>query len=118
MIEGVGVVRRWAARVIDNILLLVTIYSIGFAFFVFLDKFYSNNDLMQQVLNSFERLNHWLDRFVTVSMFIIFSTICEGMNGSTPGKRILGITVLREDLKPCAWDAALVRNVLFLVDTI
>jgi uncharacterized RDD family membrane protein YckC len=40
----------------------------------------------------------------------------EATSGATPGKRLLGIKVVKEDGSPMDWGAAIIRNVLRVVD--
>ncbi len=37
-------------------------------------------------------------------------------NGQTPGKRVMGLRTVHEDLSPIGWNASLVRNLLRFVD--
>lgn len=43
---------------------------------------------------------------------------CEGLHGSTLGKRICGITVVTEDLRPAGLVAALKRSVAYYLDSL
>jgi uncharacterized RDD family membrane protein YckC len=40
----------------------------------------------------------------------------EATSGATPGKRLLGIKVVKDDGSPMDWGAAIIRNVLRVVD--
>ena len=63
-----------------------------------------------------------LDGFSFVAM--VFSlvgavaahTICEGLHGSTLGKRICKLVVVSDDLSPCSVKAALGRSLAFYID--
>lgn len=44
--------------------------------------------------------------------------VLEAVTGSTPGKVLLGLRVTRADSEPCTWGAALIRNVLRVVDAL
>lgn len=48
----------------------------------------------------------------------IFFIGFEATSGATPGKRLLGIKVVKEDGTPMDWGAAIVRNVLRIVDAL
>ncbi len=49
---------------------------------------------------------------------ILYKSYFEATSGATPGKRVMGIKVVREDGGVPGWGAAIVRNVLYIVDGI
>jgi uncharacterized RDD family membrane protein YckC len=48
--------------------------------------------------------------FVTVGLLWLYSTLLEGFNGQTIGKRIMGLKVVRTDRKKLSYDQAALRN--------
>jgi len=48
--------------------------------------------------------------FITVGLVWLYSTLLEGFNGQTIGKRITGLKVVRTDGKKMSYDHAAVRN--------
>ena len=48
--------------------------------------------------------------FITVGLLWLYSTLLEGFNGQSIGKRILGLKVVRTDGKKMSYDHAAVRN--------
>ncbi|MGA3059183.1 MAG: RDD family protein [Candidatus Bathyarchaeia archaeon] len=48
--------------------------------------------------------------FITVGLLWLYSTLLEGFNGQTIGKRIIGLKVVRTDGKKMSYDHAAVRN--------
>jgi uncharacterized RDD family membrane protein YckC len=48
--------------------------------------------------------------FVTVGLVWLYSTLLEGFNGQSLGKRIIGLKVVRSDGKKTSYDHAAVRN--------
>ncbi len=48
--------------------------------------------------------------FITVGLLWLYSTLLEGFNGQTIGKRIMGLKVVRTDGKKMSYDHAAVRN--------
>jgi uncharacterized RDD family membrane protein YckC len=48
--------------------------------------------------------------FVTVGLLWLYSTLLEGFNGQSLGKRIIGLKVVRTDGKKMSYDHAAVRN--------
>jgi uncharacterized RDD family membrane protein YckC len=54
---------------------------------------------------------------LTTAFWILYMAALEaGWNGQSLGKKLAGIRVVREDGSPIDWSAALLRNVLRLVD--
>lgn len=49
---------------------------------------------------------------------IVLEAICEGFHGSTPGKLLLGFTVVQEDGSPCRFGSALTRSFAYLLDAL
>ena len=69
---------------------------------------------LPQVL-SLTELNFISDRvstllYITVGLLWLYSTLLEGFNGQSIGKRILGLKVVRIDGKKMSYDHAAVRN--------
>jgi uncharacterized RDD family membrane protein YckC len=50
-----------------------------------------------------------------VASFVFFIGF-EATSGATPGKRLLGIKVVKDDGSPMDWGAAIIRNLLRIVD--
>jgi uncharacterized RDD family membrane protein YckC len=48
--------------------------------------------------------------FVTIGLLWLYSTLLEGFNGQSLGKRVLGLKVVRTDGKKMSYDHAAVRN--------
>jgi len=48
--------------------------------------------------------------FITVGLLWLYSTLLEGFNGQSIGKRIMGLKVVRTDGKKMSYDNAAVRN--------
>jgi uncharacterized RDD family membrane protein YckC len=48
--------------------------------------------------------------FITVGLLWLYSTLLEGFNGQSIGKRIIGLKVVRTDGKKMSYDHAAVRN--------
>jgi uncharacterized RDD family membrane protein YckC/DNA-binding transcriptional ArsR family regulator len=48
--------------------------------------------------------------FITIGLLWIYSTLLEGFNGQSLGKRIIGLKVVRTDGKKMSYDHAAVRN--------
>jgi uncharacterized RDD family membrane protein YckC len=48
--------------------------------------------------------------FITIGLLWLYSTLLEGFNGQSLGKRIIGLKVVRADGKKMSYDHAAVRN--------
>jgi uncharacterized RDD family membrane protein YckC/DNA-binding HxlR family transcriptional regulator len=48
--------------------------------------------------------------FVTIGLLWLYSTLLEGFNGQSIGKRVLGLKVVRTDGKKMSYDHAAIRN--------
>lgn len=49
---------------------------------------------------------------------ILYESICEGLHGSTAGKYLLGLVVLREEGRPCTYVQAVGRAFAFFIDSL
>lgn len=50
------------------------------------------------------------------ALWIAYYVVTEATLGASPGKRLIGLRVVRSDGSPIGWPAAVVRNVLRIVD--
>ncbi len=48
--------------------------------------------------------------FITIGLFWVYSTLLEGFNGQSIGKKVIGLKVVRTDGKKMSYDHAAVRN--------
>jgi uncharacterized RDD family membrane protein YckC len=48
--------------------------------------------------------------FITIGLLWVYSTLLEGFNGQSIGKRVIGLKVVRTDGKKMSYDHAAVRN--------
>jgi uncharacterized RDD family membrane protein YckC len=115
-IEGVGFWPRAAARVIDFIVHYIIGVCAGFLFGIIL--------VIAAELSG-HRGPFTVDPNSGLTLFIFallgsvaYHTICEGMNGSTVGKRLLSLVVLQEDGSPCRFNSALIRSFAYFVDAL
>ena len=53
---------------------------------------------------------------VSVLVAFPYHVLCEGGNGQTPGKKMLGIAVTKEDGDPCTYRSAAIRTAFRFVD--
>ena len=99
--QGIG--PRFVAQIVDGVILLILYFVLGAAMF---GSF------------TFDVLGLSALSFMGVFMllFFLYFIVLEGAMGSTVGKRITKIRVVREDGSPCGFGPAVVRNVLRVID--
>lgn len=122
-LEGVGVARRGVARAIDLVVLQVAIGLGGAAAYVAASLL---GDLLGlRTAAAIERLanavsSSWRSSLLETALGLVavtlVHTLCEGLHGSTVGKRVCGITVVSEGGAPAGLLAGLKRSLGFLVD--
>jgi uncharacterized RDD family membrane protein YckC len=68
--------------------------------------------LVQQLLSPGTNLGNEVSAslFITIGLLWLYSTLLEGFNGQSIGKRIIGLKVVRIDGKKMSYDHAAVRN--------
>jgi len=101
----VGIGYRLAAQLIDGIILSIISYMVGAALFGAPTwSVYGAEAATLTAINS-------------LIMFLYF-IILEGIVGATIGKMVLKMKVVKEDGSPCGLGAALIRNILRIVDAL
>jgi uncharacterized RDD family membrane protein YckC len=117
-LEGVGFWPRAAARLVDTTMH----YTIGRCsgyFFGFLTILVIRATHSRDLLLALRGVHVSIGiLFFSILGAIAFHTICEGMHGSTPGKRLFSLVVVQEDGTPCRMRSALVRSLAYLVDSL
>ena len=110
-----GIISRSIAYVIDVI--IISIFTVIAALPFILLRFVL--DPPHNEIHMVPTFLQFFYIFVIANMTIIFTyfVICEGFFGYTPGKRLLGIKVLRADGKKASYPEAMIRSVpkLFIV---
>jgi len=126
--EGVGVLRRGLARLVDLgvvggvwLVAAPVAFLLAFAWADFfgppayaaLEKLMADSDSRGLLVGA-----TIVERLVTLAAIVVMHSLWEGLHGSTPGKRLCGITVVSEDGAPASLVAGIKRSVAFLVDQI
>lgn len=115
-LSGAGYVRRAAAKVIDFIILNVAelVVSILFAVVVLViaTARETPSELVAARLGRVTFSSWILGVVAAVSYFTLF----EWLWGTTPGKRLVGLVVIAEDMTRCSFLAALKRNLVLLLE--
>ena len=108
--QGIGI--RFAAQLIDGIILLFIYFILAMPLaLVFSTVSYGGG------YDSSGPLSLLLNLILIVISFGYF-VLLEGSRGQTVGKMVCGIKVVKEDGSPCDLGAALIRNILRMVDGI
>lgn len=99
--EAVGVGRRAVAIIIDSILLFIAGYIIAFA------------------TGATTRGGFNLEggpAFLWLLIALAYYIVMEKTSGATLGKKAMGLKVMKESGEPIDWQAAVVRNVMRIID--
>lgn len=111
---GVGFWPRVAARIIDLIVHYVIAIGSGIFFGVLVAI---AAGLQNRSAPLAHRQPNGIALFVLALLgSIVLEAICEGFHGSTPGKFLLGMTVVQEDGSPCRPGSAFIRSFAYLID--
>ena len=115
-IAGVGFWPRVAARVIDLLAHTIVSFCAGLLFTMLL--FIAAGGHPDMLLIS--KLSHTTFTSFVLALLgsIAYHTICEGLHGSTLGKLMLSMVVVREDGSSCGIGGALIRSLAYLVDAL
>lgn len=115
---GVGFWPRAAAKIIDFIVHYFVSACAGFLFGLMIAIAAGLQHTSAAALYDRRSSVGFLLVIMSLLGAIAFEAICEGFHGSTPGKLILGMTVVREDGTPCRFGAALIRSLSYLIDSL
>ena len=99
--EPVGVGRRAVAVLIDSILLFIAGYAVA--------------ALSGQTTSTGFEIRG-APFFLWVAISLAYFIVQEALQGTTLGKRVMGLKVVKQDGTPMDWAASIARNVLRLVD--
>jgi len=100
--------RRAEALIIDGFLVAIVVGILGYA---------AGTVLSESALGGLGWLILAL-QFGTPVGLLLYQTGFEGYYGQTVGKRLRGVVVVRADGSRCTWGAAVVRNLLRVVDVL
>jgi uncharacterized RDD family membrane protein YckC len=118
-INGAGCGIRLLARVIDH----VTHFIVSFVAILFVEIIAGivaiimlgmSSDAISQKMSE----PTFLDFVLALLGFIMYHTLCEGIHGSTLGKLICGLVVVKENGQTCGLLAAFGRSLAFLIDSL
>ena len=117
-LDYVGFGKRAGARIIDFVVhfgvALVAGFSAGIMVLIYATVTSTSAEPLLAKMGSSGALGFVLSLFGSV----LYDSIMEGLYGSTIGKQILGIVVLREDGRPCTYVQAIGRSFAFFFDSL
>ncbi len=117
-LEGVGFWPRVLARLIDLVPHYLSTLIAGFSFGVMIGI--ASLLTHTSSAGAVEKLQH--ERFLPFLAALVgamaFEMVCEAGHGSTPGKLLLGMTVVQEDGTFCRFIAALKRSIAYYLDAL
>lgn len=113
---GVSFLPRLAARLIDIILHVLLAVVAGFMFRVMLDLASSGSPPLWVLV----KLSQTGPVLLVMSLLgsIAYHVICTTVHGSTLGKMLLSMQVLRDDGTPCGLKSAVIREAGYFVDAL
>lgn len=117
-LPGVGFWPRVAARVFD----LIVHYFIALCSGVLFGLLVAIAAGLQHNPRAASSLRHPSNGIALIVLgvlgSIVLEAICEGFHGATPGKFLLGMTVVQEDGSPCRPGPAIIRSFAYIVDSL
>lgn len=117
-LPGVGFWPRAGARVVDLAIHYCVAICSGFLFGILL-AFVAvlRRTSVQSLL--VHRKHGGITLFVLALLAsVVFQAICEGLHGSSPGKRLFSMGVVQEDGSPCRLGSAWIRSFAYFIDSL
>jgi uncharacterized RDD family membrane protein YckC len=114
-LEYVGFRRRLGARLIDLLVHYIAVFVVAFLLAIAAAiQEGATGRPAAAVIQALDRPTYGV--FLAIFGSWVYHAVMEGLHGSTIGKRMLGIVVLRDDARPCGVSAAFVRSLAILFD--
>jgi uncharacterized RDD family membrane protein YckC len=114
---AVGFGKRALARIIDIVIHLGVALTAGILMAIIVVIAASISGTSADPLLETMQKTSAASRLLSFLGLVMYSLICEGLHGSTAGKYLLGLVVLREDGRPCTYTQAVGRSFAFLIDS-
>jgi uncharacterized RDD family membrane protein YckC len=109
MLKGAGVGRRALAVIVDLLIMSPVLFVIGRAF--------GHTSVVMTSGGPMYRYNMDLSGvFFSTLVIVVYYTVLEGLFGWSVGKLVTGLVVVYEDGSPIDIQAALVRNLIRVID--
>jgi len=117
ILPGVSFWPRVAARAIDFVIHYAISFSAGMLFAIIVVTVARVTHNQQALLLLRRGSGTGIALFLAALLgSIVLEALCEGLHGSTPGKYLLGMTVVQEDGTPCRLGPAFIRSFAYLID--
>jgi uncharacterized RDD family membrane protein YckC len=117
-LAGVAFWPRAGARIIDMIIHYTITICSGFLFGALLATVAALRHTRVQVLLAHRRPGGITLFVLALLASVAFQAICEGLHGSSPGKRLFSIVVVQEDASPCRLGSAWTRSFAYFIDSL
>ena len=85
-------------------------FLIDFALMLLITSFLAVPEFVPALFGNVLNLDFTVLPFIVIGLLWVYSTLLEGFNGQTLGKRMLGLKVVRTDGKKMTYDHAAIRN--------
>ena len=116
-LPGVSFWPRAVARVIDFAIHYAISFSAGLFFAVIVVSIARLTHNRQALVLLRKTSTNGILLFLAALLgSIVLEALCEGLHGSTPGKYLLGMTVVQEDGTPCRLGPAFIRSFAYVID--
>ena len=115
-LTGVPFWPRAGARIIDLIVHYVVSWCAAFAFGIMLAIAVGGGPSATVVAKL--RHNGIMGFLLALIGYASYHTICEGLHGSSVGKRMLSLVVIQEDGSPCRFPSAVIRSFAYFIDAL
>jgi uncharacterized RDD family membrane protein YckC len=117
-LEGAGFWIRFLARIIDLGIHYLVGLIIGFLIGIIVGVLGALLGTATDVLIERLQNQNFIDYGLAIIGAMIYHTMAEGIHGSTPGKLICGLVVIKENRTPCGFFPALWRSLAYFIDAL
>jgi uncharacterized RDD family membrane protein YckC len=117
-LPGVSFWPRAGARIIDTVIHYLIAFGSAFLFGILLAFVAALQHTSARVLFAHRKLSGGALFVFALLGSIAFEAVCEGLHGSTPGKRLLSMVVVQEDGSPCRFGSACIRELAYFIDSL
>jgi uncharacterized RDD family membrane protein YckC len=124
-LEGVGVLRRGVARLLDTAICVAIAFVAALLAFLLASLWIdvlgppawaALERLLDAAATEKGLLGWGIEGLIGLGAFVALHSLSEGLHGSTIGKRLLGLTVVAADGSPAGLGAGIIRSLGFLID--
>ena len=117
-LTGVGFWPRAGARIIDQIIHYLIAICSGFLFGALLRFVAALRHTSVRGMLGYRKLGGIALYIFALLASVAFQAICEGIHGSSPGKRLFSMVVVQEDGSRCRHGSAWIRSFAYFIDSL